>query len=74
MNELTAEERAIVATVRDFVDREVRPVARELEHADAYPDALVEQMKRLGVFGLAVPSRYGGVPVSTPCYAHVTEE
>ncbi len=71
---LTDEEQAIVDTVRDFVDREVRPVARELEHANTYPDELIEQMKRLGVYGLAIPEPYGEVAVSTPCYVAVTEE
>ncbi|WP_172383663.1 acyl-CoA dehydrogenase family protein [Streptomyces sp. MNP-20] len=67
-------ERLAVATVRDFVDRRVRPVVRDLEHSDTYPEALVEEMKRLGVFGLAVPEEYGGTPVSTPCFVLVTEE
>ncbi|MFF0321136.1 acyl-CoA dehydrogenase family protein [Nonomuraea angiospora] len=71
---LTTEEQAVVDTVRDFVEREVRPVARDLEHADAYPDKLIEQMKRLGVFGLAVPEPWGEAPVSMPCYALVTAE
>jgi alkylation response protein AidB-like acyl-CoA dehydrogenase len=71
---LDDEERAIVETVRDFVDREVRPVARYLEHSNTYPDRLIEQMKRLGVFGLAIPEPYGQAQVSTPCYALVTEE
>ncbi|MFJ9811660.1 acyl-CoA dehydrogenase family protein [Streptomyces sp. NPDC101158] len=71
---LSDEERLVVGTVHDFVDREVKPVVRELEHADTYPEALVERMKRLGVFGLAVPEEYGGTPVSTPCYVLVTEE
>ncbi|HEY9475188.1 MAG TPA: acyl-CoA dehydrogenase family protein, partial [Mycobacteriales bacterium] len=53
---LTDEENAIVATVAEFVDRQVRPVASELEHADTYPEALIEQMKRMGVFGLRVPA------------------
>ena len=74
MNGLSAEERAVVATVAEFVDREVRPVARELEHADAYPEKLVGQMKAMGIFGLAIPEPYGGAPVSTPCYAEVTAE
>ncbi|MEV0972370.1 acyl-CoA dehydrogenase family protein [Microtetraspora glauca] len=74
MAALSEEEQAIVATVRDFVDREVRPVARDLEHADEYPEALIEQMKRLGIFGLAVPEPYGDVLVSTACYVMVTEE
>jgi hypothetical protein len=71
---VNAEERAVVETVRDFVDREVRPVARELEHADRYPETLIEGMKRLGVFGLAIGEEYGGSAVSTPCYVGVTEE
>ncbi|MFI7226389.1 acyl-CoA dehydrogenase family protein [Nonomuraea angiospora] len=71
---LTTEEQAVVDTVRDFVEREVRPVARDLEHANAYPDKLIEQMKRLGIFGLAVPEPWGEAPVSMPCYALVTAE
>ncbi|MFL6144159.1 MAG: acyl-CoA dehydrogenase family protein [Labedaea sp.] len=71
---LSQEERSIVETVRAFVDREVRPVARDLEHADTYPEALIEQMKRLGVFGLAIPAPYGEAAVSTPCFVAVTEQ
>jgi alkylation response protein AidB-like acyl-CoA dehydrogenase len=71
---LSAEERAVVETVAEFVDREVRPVARELEHANEYPDKLIAQMKALGIFGLAIPEPYGDAPVSTPCYAEVTAE
>src|SRR6516162_3586603 len=74
MNELNDDERAMVGLVRDFVNREVRPVARELEHADAYPGQLIEQMKRLGIFGLAIPGTWGGTRVSTPCFALITEE
>ncbi|TFV88918.1 acyl-CoA dehydrogenase [Blastococcus sp. CT_GayMR16] len=71
---MSVEERAIVALVREFVDDEVRPVVRELEHANTYPEALIEQMKALGVFGLVVPPPYGDVQVSTACFALVTEE
>src|SRR6266508_2722616 len=71
---LSAEERAVVETVREFVDREVRPVARDLEHANTYPEKLIEQMKQLGIFGLAIPEEYGGNAVSTLCYVGVTEE
>lgn len=74
MEGLTEEEQAIVETVRDFVDRSVRPVAQELEHANTYPEALIEQMKQLGIFGLAIPEPWGEAHVSTPCYALVTEE
>ena len=74
MSELSTEEQAIVATVAGFVDRDVRPVARDLEHADSYPGELIDQMKRLGVFGLAIPEPYGAAAVSTPCFVQVTEQ
>jgi alkylation response protein AidB-like acyl-CoA dehydrogenase len=71
---LTAEEKAIVETVADWVDQEVKPVVRDLEHANAYPEELIEQMKRLGIFGLAIPEPWGQAAVSMPCYALVTAE
>ena len=74
IDELVEDERAMAELVRDFVNREVKPVVRELEHANAYPDKLIEQMKRLGIFGLAIPEPWGDARVSTPCYARITEE
>jgi alkylation response protein AidB-like acyl-CoA dehydrogenase len=74
MDGLTEEEDAIVAVVREFVDREVRPVVRDLEHANTYPEKLIEQMKELGIFGLAIPEPWGETKVSAQCYAAVTEE
>ncbi|KUN59462.1 acyl-CoA dehydrogenase [Streptomyces canus] len=71
---LSDDERLVVRTVREFVDRDVRPVVRELEHSDTYPEQLIETMKELGVYGLAIPEEYGGNPVSTPCFVLVTEE
>jgi alkylation response protein AidB-like acyl-CoA dehydrogenase len=72
--ELTAEETLLVQTVRAFVDREVKPTVREVEHANTYPEAWIEQMKRIGIYGLAISERYGGSPVSMPCYVEVTQE
>ena len=71
---LSTEEQAVVETVADWVDRQVRPVARELEHANAYPEELIGQMKQLGIYGLAIPEPWGDAPVSMPCYALVTAE
>jgi alkylation response protein AidB-like acyl-CoA dehydrogenase len=71
---LSAEEQAVVDTVREWVDREVKPVVRELEHENTYPEKLIEQMKQLGIFGLAIEEPYGEAPVSMPCYALVTAE
>nr|WP_245917583.1 acyl-CoA dehydrogenase family protein [Mycobacterium kansasii] len=68
------EEAMLVDTVRAFIDRDVKPSVREVEHANAYPGAWIEQMKRIGIFGLAVPEEYGGSPVSMPCYVQVTQE
>jgi alkylation response protein AidB-like acyl-CoA dehydrogenase len=74
MATLDTEEQAVVDTVREFVDKEVRPRVNELEHADTYPEALIEQMKQMGIYGLAVPEPWGEAPVSMPCYALVTAE
>jgi alkylation response protein AidB-like acyl-CoA dehydrogenase len=71
---LNDEETMLVETVRAFVDREVKPTVREVEHADEYPEAWIEQMKRIGIYGLAIPESYGGSPVSTRCYVLVTQE
>jgi alkylation response protein AidB-like acyl-CoA dehydrogenase len=64
----------LVATVRAFVDREVKPTVRDVEHANTYPGAWIEQMKRIGIFGLAISETYGGSTVSMPCYVEVTQE
>jgi alkylation response protein AidB-like acyl-CoA dehydrogenase len=74
MEQLSEEEQAIIEVVRDFVNRDVKPVAQELDHTNTYPEKLIEQMKQLGIFGLAIPKPWGEVRVSTPCYALVTEE
>ena len=71
---LSTEEEALIKTVHEFVEKQVKPVARKLEHADAYPEDLIETMKSIGVFGLAIPEPYGFGQVSMPCYVRVAEE
>ncbi|MBU4615152.1 acyl-CoA dehydrogenase family protein [Rhodococcus sp. GG48] len=71
---LNDEEAFLVKTVREFVDREVKPSVQQVEHANEYPEKWIEQMKQIGIYGLAVPEEYGGMPVSMPCYVQVTEE
>ena len=71
---LTEEERLLVQTVRAFIDRDVKPTVREVEHANEYPEKWIEQMKQIGIYGLAIPEEYGGSPVSMPCYVLVTQE
>ncbi|MDO3639928.1 acyl-CoA dehydrogenase family protein [Mycolicibacterium sp. KC 300] len=71
---MTEEEKLLVETVRAFVDREVKPAVRDTEHANDYPGAWIDQMKRIGIYGLAIAEEYGGSPVSMPCYVEVTQE
>lgn len=71
---MNAEETMLVETVRTFIDRDVKPQVREVEHANTYPEAWIEQMKQIGIYGLAIPEAYGGSPVSMPCYVEVTQE
>ena len=72
--EMVDEEQFLVRTVRDFIDRDVKPAVNEMEHRNEYPEKFIEQMKQIGIYGLAVPEEYGGTPVSMPCYVAVTEE
>jgi alkylation response protein AidB-like acyl-CoA dehydrogenase len=74
MSSLSADERAMIGLVAEFVDERVRPRVREFEASDTYPEEFIEEMKMLGFFGLLVPQDYGGVDVSTACFASVTEE
>ena len=71
---LTEFQQDILATVRDFIDKEIIPVATELEHRDEYPAQIVEGMKKLGLFGLTIPEEYGGLGESLLIYALVVEE
>lgn len=74
MQTVNTEQELIVTTVRNFVDKEVIPVASAMEHRNEYPHALVEQMKEMGLFGLSVPEEYGGVGVDTTTLARIFEE
>jgi alkylation response protein AidB-like acyl-CoA dehydrogenase len=64
----------IIETVRKFVDRDVIPVATELEHNDEYPHALVAKMKELGLFGATIPQEHGGLGLSFVTYARIMSE
>jgi alkylation response protein AidB-like acyl-CoA dehydrogenase len=72
--ELTDEQEAVVAAVREFVEAEVFPVAEELERRDEFPEAIVEQMKEMGLFGLTVPEEFGGAGLDLLTYALVGVE
>jgi alkylation response protein AidB-like acyl-CoA dehydrogenase len=71
---LTEFQQDILATVRDFVGKEIMPAATELEHKDEYPTQIVEGMKQLGLFGLTIPEEYGGLGESLLTYALAVEE
>jgi alkylation response protein AidB-like acyl-CoA dehydrogenase len=64
----------LVEAVREFVERDVRPAAPALEHADRYPRDLVERMARMGLFGALVPAQYGGLGLDVTTYARIIEE
>ena len=74
MAELDTEQQQILSTLNRFVEREVKPVASEMEHRDEYPHALVERMKELGLFGAIIPTEYGGMGLSFTTYAMMIEE
>ncbi len=71
---LTDIQEEILKTVRQFVEAKILPVATELEHADEYPQEIVDGMKELGIFGLMIPEEYGGLGESLLTYALSVEE
>ncbi len=71
---LTEIQQEILSTVKSFVDKEIIPVAQELEHADSYPQDIVDGMKEMGLFGLTIPEEYGGLEESLLTYALVVEQ
>jgi alkylation response protein AidB-like acyl-CoA dehydrogenase len=71
---LTDDQTEILKAVREFVEREILPVATELEHRDEYPTEIVEGLKALGLFGLMIPEEYDGLGESLLTYALAVEE
>lgn len=71
---LTEEQQEIIAAVRDFVDRDVVPVASELEHADEFPEELVATMVDMGLFGTTIPEEYGGLGLGLDTYSMIIME
>ncbi|MGZ4730319.1 MAG: acyl-CoA dehydrogenase family protein, partial [Acidimicrobiales bacterium] len=61
----------IIATIREWVRKDVIPVASDYEHADEFPTPLVEQMKAFGLFGAKVPVEYGGLGLDTVTYTRL---
>src|SRR3954463_12066790 len=71
---LTDVQQEILSTVKSFVDKEILPYATDLEHKDEFPEAIVEGMKEMGLFGLMIPEEYGGLGESLLTYALVVEQ
>jgi len=71
---LSEEQQEILKVVRQFVEKEIIPVATELEHEDEYPQEIVDGLKELGIFGLMIPEEYGGLGESLLTYALCVEE
>ena len=71
---LTDEQELFRRTIREFVDTNIRPVAREWEHSGRYPSEIVETMKGMGLFGMTVPEEFGGMDIDIVSMALVFEE
>ncbi|MEO5708903.1 MAG: acyl-CoA dehydrogenase family protein [Nocardioidaceae bacterium] len=72
--DLTDDQTEILKAVRTFVEDKILPVATELEHADEYPQEIVDGLKELGIFGLMIPEEYDGLGESLLTYALCVEE
>ena len=65
------DERTILESIERWAEKELRPVAKKYDHADEYPDVIVEQMKELGMFGATIRAEYGGLGLSASIYAQI---
>src|SRR3989337_671541 len=72
--ELDEEQRMVRKVLRDFVDTHIRPVVKEWEHADRYPEEIVAVMREMGLFGITVPQEYGGLGLDMVSMALIFEE
>ena len=64
----------IVSLVRNFVKKDVIPIARKYENEDIYPHELVDKMKDMGLFGITIPESYGGMGLDYTTFAIIFEE
>jgi alkylation response protein AidB-like acyl-CoA dehydrogenase len=72
--ELDEDQRLFQRTLREFVEKEIIPVASEWERSGRYPDEIVERFRQLGLFGITIPQEYGGLDVDRVSFALVFEE
>jgi alkylation response protein AidB-like acyl-CoA dehydrogenase len=71
---VSAEEQMMIDTVAEFVDEQVKPDVNRVEHANEYPEAWIQTMKDMGIYGLAIDEPWGMGKVSTEAYALITQE
>ncbi len=74
LTDKTDEQKAITEMVRQFADEQILPNAEHFDHEDEFPEAIVEQMKELGLFGITIPEEYGGLGLDLTTYTMVVEE
>jgi len=71
--DISSEEAMILDSVDRFLEKDVKPVAQQLEHADEWPEEIVDKMKELGLFGATILPEYGGLGLSASTYAKIVE-
>ncbi|MCD1286141.1 acyl-CoA dehydrogenase family protein [Brevibacterium sp. GP-SGM9] len=74
MFELSEEQNDFKKSLRTFVDREIIPVAREMEATGEYPSAIVDGLKEMGLFGLTIPEDHDGLGIDPVSFGIVFEE
>jgi len=72
--ELNEDQRDFQRTMREFVDKEIKPVASEMERSGEYPTEIVDKLKDMGLFGMTIPEEYGGLDLDAVSFAIVFEE
>src|SRR5262249_13299817 len=64
-------QRELIAAIERWLERDVRPVVKEYDHADRWPEKIVTQMRELGLFGATIGTAYGGLGLPATAYAEI---
>ncbi len=72
--ELSQDHKGLQASVRDFVEKEIKPIAMQIDETHAIPDELITKMRRMGMLGSYLPEAYGGSQLDILSYAILVEE
>jgi butyryl-CoA dehydrogenase len=71
---LTKQQELFLQMIREFAQKEVKPIAAEIDEQERFPVETVEKMAKLGIMGIPFPTEYGGAGGNNILYSMAVEE